>query len=310
MYAGICDSNIEKLSKLQDHVNGFKVFLGSTTNSLHLTLKNLHLLFSKEIGIKKPVLFHAEDHECLIQNRGIEKNLKDHHMKRPIECELKAIQTLLEQAPFSFPIHICHISSKESLQLLNQFSGPISKGVTPHHSLLHIDNTHISNPTWYKVNPSLRPQYQQEALLQGLQHGIISILESDHAPHSLQEKEVDFEHAPSGISGVETMFPLFLYKAMKQDISFQRVMSLICEKPAELMHIKKGNIVSGYDADLIVVNPKEPTTITSELLHSKADFTPFEGFPALFPQQVFVRGESVIDNKELVMNPGHAKKVQ
>jgi len=137
----------------------------------------------------------------------------------------------------------------------------------------------------------------------------VDILESDHAPHTLEEKDVEFHTAPSGLPGVETMFPLFLFLAKKEVISFQRIISLICERPAELLTIPKGRIEVGRDADLIIVDLKEETRIKSNNLHSKCGWTPFESWRAIFPTHVFVRGEKVIEEHEMLGRQGFGRYV-
>jgi len=135
------------------------------------------------------------------------------------------------------------------------------------------------------------------------------VLESDHAPHTLMEKSGNFSDAPSGISGVETMYPLFLFLAYQQKISFSEVISMVCERPAKLLNLSKGLIKEGYDADFVVVDVKNQKKISAEILHSKAGYSPFEGFNALFPQHVYVRGHQVIEDDLLIAKPGNGEHV-
>ena len=309
LYAGICDQNIDNFLQLQSFVQGFKVYLGSTTNALQLSKSHISQIFSKKTAIEKPVLFHAEDSNCLEQYKGSEQSLSDHNKRRPVSCEVKAIKHILEHAPFTFPVHICHVSSEEALQLLLQNKEPISRGITPHHSLLHIEQNSITNPTWYKVNPPIRTQNNQVTLFNALKKGHIPILESDHAPHTSKEKDTSFQQAPSGIPGVETMYPLFLYLAWKQEISFERLLFSLCENPASLLKLKKGCISVGNDADMIIIDPRKQEKIQTENLHSKAEFSPFENMPAIFPNYVFLRGIQIIENKELTVRNGFGMMV-
>ena len=146
-------------------------------------------------------------------------------------------------------------------------------------------------------------------MFNGLKNKTVDVLESDHAPHTKDEKNVDFLEAPSGIPGVETLYPLFLYLAKKDFISFQRVISLISNRPSELIGISKGHLKKDFDADFIVVDLKNATKIKSLNLHSKCGWTPFEGFPAIFPESVFVRGEKLIDENEIQVKPGYGSFV-
>lgn len=309
IYAGVSDTNINDIQTLTSQVHGFKLFMGSTTNSLLFLKKNFKTLFTNLQGCSKPLLIHAEEESCLKQHASKENTLLDHHKNRPPLCEVKALQSICEHAPFPSPVHICHVSSNEALQFLLSLNQEISIGITPHHSLLDIYDTG-GNPTYFKVNPPLRSEEHRQTLFNALCSGEASILESDHAPHSIHDKDKDFDLAPSGIPGVESMYPLFLYLAWKQEISFERIIDLLCKKPAQLMKIPKGFLEKGYDADLIVIDPKNHEKISAEKLHSKAQFTPFQQFPAIFPDHVYLRGKHIIEHKELYAKPGIGTQVK
>jgi dihydroorotase len=283
--------------------------LGSTTNSLQLDECNLRATLTQIASTSKPILIHAEDDNCLAEHRLKESNLVDHMQSHPAECEETAIKNILKVSrDINTKIHICHLSSIEGLELLRKRSKYISCGVTPHH-LLFTAQDDLKPQSYYKVNPPLRSNFDREALFDGLKNGLIDILESDHAPHTLKEKDAEFNIAPSGLPGVETMFPLFLYMVKKETLSFQRLISLLCEKPAELLNVPKGRIEVGKDADFIVIDLKKDCKIISENLHSKCGWTPFEGRPAIFPEYVFVRGEKIIEEHELLGTKGFGKVV-
>jgi len=310
IYAGISDENLHLIDDFSLLVPGFKIFLGSSTNSLLFSQKNLSTLFKNLSDSSKPVLFHAEDSQCLQENKRKESHLSDHHNARPCTCESKSIQSILQYSPFPCPVHICHVSSIDALQILLKKKDIVSFGSTPHHCLLHIDkNISPHNQSLFKVNPPLRPLMHQTALFHALKEGNIPILESDHAPHTLMEKSGEFSEAPSGISGVETMYPLFLFLAYQQTISFSEIVSSVCERPARLLNLSKGFIKEGYDADFVVVDVKKQQKISSEFLHSNARYSPFEGFNALFPQHVYVRGQPVVEEGVLIAKPGNGEHV-
>jgi len=105
------------------------------------------------------------------------------------------------------------------------------------------------------------------------------------------------------------MFPLFLHLAKKEVFQFQRVISLLCQRPADLLNIPKGKIEVGRDADLIVVDLKNEVRIKSDKLHSKCGWTPFEDWPAISPSNVFIRGEKIIDDNEIQVSQGFGKFV-
>jgi dihydroorotase len=138
---------------------------------------------------------------------------------------------------------------------------------------------------------------------------LIDVLESDHAPHALEEKNVEFQDAPSGLPGVETMYPLMLGVVKKQQMTLETLLTMLCERPAQLLRLPKGKIEVGRDADLIVVDIKKTEPITTENLHSKCGWTPFEDQPAVFPSMVFIRGEKLIEDHQMLLKQGYGKFV-
>ena len=309
VYSGITDNNLSKIEALGKRCNGFKIYLGSTTLSL-LFDKNKIREALDLVGISgKPVFFHCEDEECLIQHKKTKLNLSDHMRFRPSICEEISIKKVIEDSKgFSTRVHICHVSSCEGLELLKNKPMNISFGVTPHHSLLNVEKD-MGSQSLFKTNPPIRTSFDKESLFNSLKNGLADILESDHAPHTLEEKDVDFDEAPSGAPGVETLYPLFLYLAKKEVISFQRLISLLCVKPANLLGIPKGRLDRGSDADFLVVDLKNESRIKSENLHSRCGWTPFEDWSAIFPKAVFIRGEKVIQGNEIQVKKGFGKFV-
>jgi len=307
VYVNINNSNINEIEEFGKNISGFKIFMGDTTNSLPFNFEKLKEVLEKTTKTGKPILFHAEDANCLIRNKQTEKNLLGHLDSHPALCEKTAIQNILHASnQKTGRIHICHLSSCEGLELLKNKPKNISCGATPHHLLFSAENI-LENQTQYKVNPPIRTCFDKDALFDGILKGYVDILESDHAPHTLKEKNVEFNDAPSGIPGVETMYPLFLYLAKKDKISFSRLITLICEKPSQLVNTTKGSIETGKDADFIIVDLKNEQKIAAENLHSKCDWTPFDGWPAIFPSDVFIRGEKLIDDYELQCNQGFGR---
>ena len=309
VYAGITNSNINNIESLSKSCSGFKIYLGTSTNSLKFNKVNLREALHQISTTEKSVLFHAEDEELLCKNRGIENDITDHLRIRPSICEETSIKDILIASQrLDLKVHICHLSSLEGLEILKSRSNNITCGVTPHHMLLSAEKN-IGSQTFYKVNPPLRSSFDKESLFNAVRNGNIDVIESDHAPHTKEEKDTDFNEAPSGLPGVETMFPLFLYLAKKEKISFQRVISLLSRRPAEILDIPKGKIENGKDADFIIVDLKDETKIRAECLHSKCGWTPFEDWPAIFPSHVFIRGEKLIEDSTIQVKQGFGKFV-
>ena len=309
IFAGVTSENLNLIEKLGKKSSGFKIYLGNTTLSLFFDKSKLRESLDL-IGITgKPVLFHAEDEECLIKHKNKETGISDHMRFRPSICEEISIKEIIDALKdLNTRVHICHVSSCEGLEFLKKRPTNITCGVTPHHSLLSVEKN-MGSETLFKVNPPIRTSFDKESLFNALKNGFVNVLESDHAPHTHDEKNVDFDNAPSGIPGVETMYPLFLYLAKKQVLTFQRLISLICVTPASIMGIQKGRIDAGFDADLVIVDLNNERRIKSEKLHSKCGWTVFEDWPAIFPDTVFIRGEKLIQDDEIQKKQGFGKYI-
>lgn len=304
VFSGVTSENLNLIERLGKKSSGFKIYLGNTTLSLLFDKTKLRESLDL-IGITgKPVLFHAEDEECLIKHKNNEAGISDHMRFRPTSCEELSIKEIINSSKdLITPIHICHVSSCEGLELLKKRPSNITCGVTPHHSLFSVEKN-MSSETLFKVNPPIRTSFDRESLFNALKNGLVDVLESDHAPHTQDEKDVDFDSAPSGLPGVETIYPIFLYLAKKQIITFQRLISLMCAKPANLVGVQKGSIDFGYDADIIVIDLNNESRIKSENLHSKCGWTAFEDWPAIFPEALFIRGEELIQENEIQVKQG------
>jgi len=271
----------------------FKVYLSSSTS----TEKKVH-----EDGIRKvyknggKIAFHCED-EDYFNKPGTD--LPGYNKYRPVESEVQAIRSLTELP--EGPKRVCHISTKKGLQ--EALSNGFSVEVTPHHIFL---NEEAFLGGFGKVNPPLRTQNDQIALWESYERGDIDFLASDHAPH-LEDEKTDFIDAPPGIPGVETMYPLLLHSVSMGNISLSTVVETIAEKPGRYLNTKKGKIEEDYDADLMMVDFRKIESIDRENLHSKAGWSPFEGFNAVFPVHVMSRGEFLIKDNEFIGAKGRGK---
>jgi dihydroorotase len=184
----------------------------------------------------------------------------------------------------------------------------LSVGVTPHHLFFDVGAL-PSNQTFYKVNPPIRSSFDKDTLWYGIRNGLIDVCESDHAPHTLEEKHSEFNEAPPGLPGVETMYPVLLASVKQEHLGFTQLLSLLCERPAQLLNLPKGKLEVGLDADIIVVDFKKPEPIKADQLHSKCAWTPFDGYPAIMPSSVFIRGEKIIENHELLGKQGFGRYI-
>jgi dihydroorotase len=309
LYAGVGDENIGQLAEISPFCSGFKIFLGGSTHSLQLSTQNLRVALLETNRTKKITLIHAEDEHCLKTHQDTENNLVDHLRCRSAECEETAIRSIINNSSgLSSPIHICHLSSCEGFEMLRTKPNHVTVGVTPHHLFFDV-HTLSTKQTLYKVNPPIRSSFDRDILWYGVNNKFIDIFESDHAPHTEEEKNVEFGEAPSGLPGVETMYPLLLTAMKKEQIKLSALLTLLCERPAQLLNLPKGKIEVGRDADFIIVDLNKTETIKAEKLHSKCGWTPFEGFPAIFPSMIFIRGEKVMEDHQMFVKQGFGKFV-
>ena len=229
---------------------------------------------------------------------------------RPAEAELAAIEKVLA---WSKHLHICHLSISAGLNRIMQAkeSGKgtdrkVSCEVTPHHLFFNIKD-YKEQGSYLKMNPPLRYEADNNALWEGLRNGSIDILASDHAPHLPEEKREEIWEAPAGVPGVETMLPLMLFAVKRNLLRLERLVDALAAGPARVFGLsRKGAIEIGKDADLVVVDPKAITRINADRLHSRADWTPFEGKEAIFPRMTMVRGVLVYDGG-LEVKPGFGR---
>lgn len=177
-------------------------------------------------------------------------------------------------------IHLCHVSTAAGVDLVKHAKSHakrISCEVTPHHIFLSREDMKRLG-TRGKMNPPLRTPRDLLALWEGVHDGTVDMVATDHAPHTLGEKNKDIWSAPSGVPGLETMLPLLLNEVSKGKLSIHRIVELTSENPARIFSIVgKGLIVPGYDADITIVDLDEKWKVGGSDLHTKCGWSPWEG---------------------------------
>ncbi|HJX04341.1 MAG: hypothetical protein A3K76_02695 [Euryarchaeota archaeon RBG_13_57_23] len=273
---------------------GFKLYMGSTTGDLLVPQPSpIRAEISEIAATRKVLAVHAEDET--MRNKESERDLEGHLRNRPNECEVSAIRKIRDAAK-DCRLHICHVSAKSSLPLLAN-AGTVTSEVTPHHLLLDVSSR---LGTLAKVNPPLRRREDRQGLFQALKNGSFDIIASDHAPHTIDEKHEDFDYAPSGMPGTETLVPLLLQHVKEKHMDFSGMVRRLCENPGDLFGLRKGRIQVGYDADLMVVDMDSTVRIRVDKLHSKCGWSAYEGMLGIFPRAVLVRGNVIVESGEQV----------
>jgi dihydroorotase len=177
-------------------------------------------------------------------------------------------------------VHIAHISTKGAVQLVREAKAkgvPVTCEVTPHHFSL-TDRAITSFNTATKVNPPLRSKEDVAAIKEGLKDGTIDVIATDHAPHAGSEKDIEYDYAPFGISGLETALGLVITELINPGIlSWSAAVSKLTSNPADLLGLEGGRLEEGAIADLIVIDPEQNWEVVPEEFASKGKNTPFAG---------------------------------
>ncbi|MDM7935630.1 MAG: dihydroorotase [Methanothrix sp.] len=249
---------------------------------------------------------HAEDGEVLREMSERLQGRDDpevHSLARPVLAEVRALERVLEGRQ---RIHICHLSTAQGLSTVEaarRRGRSVSCEVAPHHLLFDIRDYRVQG-SLLKTNPPVRAREDCDALWAGLRDGSVDILASDHAPHLPEEKRQGIWDAPSGVPGVETMIPLMLMAVRRNMLSLERLVDATSRRPARIFGLPhKGSIDLEKDADLAIFDTRAISRVRADRLHSRAEWTPYEGREAIFPVMTLLRGEVIFDG-DLAGVPG------
>jgi dihydroorotase len=279
-YVGGTRENTEQISALEKLPGsaGIKVFIGSSTGDLLVEDDaGLENIISK---LSRRAAFHSEDEFRLRARVGhqVAGDAASHPIWRDAEAARLCTERLLRIAKkFQKRIHVLHISTAEELPLLAQHRDLATVEVTPHHLTLSADD-YTRLGTKLQMNPPVREAHHRDALWRAINSGLVDVLGSDHAPHTLEEKANPYPQSPSGMTGVQTLVPIMLDHVNKSRLSLQRLVDLTSHGPQRIFNIKnKGRIAEGYDADFTIVDMKRHATIENKWIESKAGWTPYAG---------------------------------
>jgi len=281
---------------------GVKVFMGSSTGSL---------LVADDEGVaavlshtRRRAAFHSEDEERLNARKHLRVtgDPSSHPVWRDEETALRSTQRLLSIAREKRAlIHVLHVTTAEEIALLSQHKDLASVEVTPNHLTLD-DEAYKRIGTLAQMNPPVRAARHRAALWEGLRQGVVDVIGSDHAPHTLEEKAQPYPNSPSGMTGVQTLVPLLLDAVNAGKLTLARFIDLTSAGPLRLFGMAgKGRVAKGYDADLTIVDLKRRQTITNQWIASRVGWTPFDGMTVTgWPVGTYVRGAKVMWEGELV----------
>ncbi|SDU35110.1 dihydroorotase [Halopseudomonas salegens] len=286
---------------------GVKVFMGSSFGDLladeEEVLRNILRNGRRRLAV------HAEDEARLKQRKALVEGCGDvtlHPVWRDEQSALLATQRILRlAAEANRKLHVLHVSTAEEMALLARHKRRATVEVTPHHLSLCAPECYQRLGTLAQMNPPVREQRHQDALWQAIAEGVVDVVGSDHAPHTLEEKARPYPDSPSGMTGVQTLLPLLLNHVHAGRLSLQRLVDLTSAGPARIFGIAgKGRIALGYDADLTLVDLAAQRTITNQWIASVSGWTPYDGLPVTgWPLHTVVRGHPVVRDEALVGQP-------
>jgi dihydroorotase len=303
-FVGATRDNVDELGTLEllPGVAGVKVFAGSSTGDL--LVDDEETLARILATISRRAAFHSEDEARLRERIKLQRegDPASHSEWRDAGAALASTERLLRLARRAGKrVHILHVSTGEEMALLALHKDVASVEVTPQHLTLAAPDAYAALGTKAQMNPPLRDRYHQERLWWGLSQGVVDVLGSDHAPHTLEEKAKPYPATPSGMPGVQTLVPVMLDHVSAGRLSLARFVDLTSAGPQRLFGIAgKGRIAVGYDADFTIVDLKAERVVEDAWIGSKCGWTPFTGCKLRgWPVGTLVRGQLAMWQGEL-----------
>ncbi|TIR23269.1 MAG: dihydroorotase, partial [Mesorhizobium sp.] len=275
---------------------GIKVFMGSSTGDL--LVEDDEGVASILRNTRRRAAFHSEDEFRLRERLGerIEGDPASHPVWRDEIAALRCTERLVRIARKARArIHVLHISTAEEIAFLERHKDVATCEATPHHLTLSADD-YARLGTLIQMNPPVRASRHRDGIWHGIAQGIVDVLGSDHAPHTLAEKAKPYPASPSGMTGVQTLVPIMLDHVNAGRLTLQRFVDLSSHGPQRIFGMaRKGRIAAGYDADFTIVDLKRRETITNAQAGSKAGWTPYDGREVTgWPVGTVVRGRRVM----------------
>lgn len=303
-YIGATESNVVELAKTKN-VPGIKIFIGSSTGSLLVDSQSaLERIFAETT---LPICAHCEDEATVKRNKqrlGDQVTVEDHSRIRDAEAAVIATSRAIDLAKrHQHRFHVLHVSSSAELPLLLDPAPYITSEVCLHHVFFSTDD-YKRLGTLVQMNPSLKSPGDARALWQALLSGRVQVIATDHAPHTLDEKNKPYPQSPSGLPAVENSLALMLDQAHQGRCTIEQIAHWMCDAPARVWGlVGKGRIEVGYDADLAIVDLNISKTISNESQFTKSRWSPWAGQSLTgWPVQTIVGGRTVFLRGKLVEN--------
>lgn len=308
-FIGATPDNVDTIAGLELHPNccAVKIFMGSSTGTLLLeddeTLKKILLAGRRRVAV------HSEDEPRLRDRRKLVEGTNDvklHPFWRDDLTAITATQRLLRLAKETRrPVHVLHVTTGDEMELIKNAKDIATCEVTPQHLTLAGPEAYERLGTLAQMNPPIREERHREALWKAVNDGTVTVIGSDHAPHTLEEKAKPYPDSPSGMTGVQTILPIMLDHMNKGRLSLERLVELLCRGNARLYGARnKGEIREGFDADFSIVDLSRERVIENSWIASKSGWTPYDGMKTKgWAIATLVRGQIVMRDFEVQGSP-------
>lgn len=219
----------------------------------------------------------------------------------PTSEEIMVSRDAILSAQYNLPIHIAHISTKRSVEIIRQAKKngtPITCETCPHYFTLTEDAVRISGAN-AKMNPPLRRTEDVQAIIEGIKDGTVDVIATDHAPHHADEKNQEFSKAPNGIVGLETSFALgYTYLVKKGEISLSELVNKMSLAPSKILGIDRGTLSVGAKADICIFDIETPYKVNVDEFTSKSKNSPYNNF------ELSGKAKCVLVNGEIKLRSG------
>lgn len=311
-FMGASNDNIEEVLKTDPkNVCGIKVFMGSSTgNMLVDSPTTLNNIFSK---VSMLIATHCEDEETIRRNMEIYRNkygedvpMKYHPEIRSDEaCYISSSLAVELAKKHNSRLHVLHVSTAKELALFENETPLDKKRITAEacvHHLWFSEEDYEEKGAYIKWNPAVKKKSDQIALWEAVLDNRIDVLATDHAPHTIEEKEQSYFNSPSGGPLVQHALLALFEKSSEGVISKERVVEKTAHAPATLFGVEnRGYIREGYFADLVIINPNEETKVDKSNILYHCGWSPFEGVTFSHKiEKTFVNGVMVYDNDKII----------
>jgi len=307
-FLGATAENAERLGEWESLPGcaGIKIFMGSSTGTLLVAEDDALERVLRHGRRRCPV--HSEDEARLRERYAkVERGApyRVHPEVRDVEAAVRSTRRLLDLVEKTgHPVQLLHVSTAEEIELVRErgLGDLVTMEATPNHLFLEAPSCYDEHGALAQMNPPVRDRRHRDAIRAAVASGVIDVIGSDHAPHTLEEKRRPYPESPSGIPGVQTILPLLLTAVRDGWLRLEQIPLLTAEGPARIYGIaRKGRIEEGFDADLVIVDPDVTEPLPLAWLRSRAGFSPFVGTPlAGWPETTLVRGHVVYGHHEPV----------